>query len=83
MRRNGNLWNRVTAFENLHLAAYQVLRGKRGQEQAGDFFQDLEGHLLCLQRELQGRAYRPGAYRTFWIGDVALPEIRGRLLLLS
>ena len=69
MKRTGGLWNSVTAFENLHRAAYKVLRGKRGQVQAGDFFYDIEGNLLCLQSDLVGRSYRPGQYRTFWISD--------------
>jgi len=69
MKRFGGLWSRVVSFENLHRAAYQVLRGKRSKEQAGDFFYDLEGNLLCLQRELAGGTYIPGDYRTFWISD--------------
>jgi len=69
MKRVGGLWSEVVSLENLHRAAYRVLRGKRNQIQAGDFFFDLEGNLLRLQRELRGRCYRPGPYRTFWISD--------------
>jgi len=69
MKRKGNLWNRLVSFENLHQAAYQVLRGKRGQVRAGLFFFNLEGELLRLRRELSSNAYRPGGYRTFWITD--------------
>lgn len=69
MKRIGNIWGDIIAFENLHRAAYQVLRGKRGQVQAGEFFDDLEGNLFQLQRELQTHAYEPGNYRTFWITD--------------
>jgi len=59
----------VTSFENLLAAAYQVLRGKRDQENAGDFFFDLEGNLLRLRSELRSGSYYPGEYRTFWISD--------------
>ncbi len=69
MRKEGGLWDAVLAFENLHRAAYQVLRGKRDQVQAGEFFFDLEGNLLRLQRELRSSTYQPGAYREFWTSD--------------
>lgn len=69
MKRHADLWPHVVSLENLHAAAYRVLRGKRRQVQAGEFFRDLEGNLLRLQRELEIGAYRPGAYRTFWISE--------------
>ena len=69
MLRTSNLWSNLTSFENLHRAAYQVLRGKRERVHAGDFFFDLEANLFRLQRKLQTHTYRPGGYRTFWITD--------------
>jgi retron-type reverse transcriptase len=69
MRRVGELWDQLTAFDNLYRAAYRTLRGKRGKVQAGDFFFALEGNLLRLQRELRAHEYRPGGYRSFWITD--------------
>jgi retron-type reverse transcriptase len=69
MRRTGGLWESVLAFDNLHRAAYQVLRGKRTRAAAGDFFRDLEDNLLRLRDELRAGTYRPGAYRAFWIAD--------------
>ena len=69
MKRARSLWTRVVSFENLYRAAYQVLRGKRGQVQAGLFFWNLEGELFRLRDELRQRSYQPGAYRTFWISD--------------
>lgn len=67
MHRIGGLWEEVTSFDNLHRAAYRVLRGKRDQVRAREFFFDLERNLFHLQHELCSQAYRPGAYRTFWI----------------
>lgn len=67
MQRVNDLWEQLTSFENLYRAAYRVLRGKRTQVRAGDFFRTLEYNLLRLQRELRAHAYRPGPYRTFWI----------------
>ena len=69
MKRIGNIWADIIAFENLHRAAYQVLRGKRGQVQAGEFHIDLEDNLFQLHEELKTYAYEPGPYRTFWISD--------------
>lgn len=69
MHRVGGLWENVTSFKNLYHAAYRVLRGKRGQICAGDFFANLEGNLLRLQHELCSQDYRPGGYRTFWIKE--------------
>lgn len=67
MQRVNDLWEQLTSFENLYRAAYRVLRGKRTQVRAGDFFRTLEYNLLRLQSELRAYAYRPGPYRTFWI----------------
>ena len=69
MKRVDDLWPQLVSFENLHCAAYQVLRGKRGQPRAGEFFQDLEGELLRLQDALSSETWQPGPYRTFWISD--------------
>jgi len=69
MKRAVNLWPALCSFENLHSAAYQVLRGKRGQVRAGDFFQDLEGELFHLRDALSSGTWRPGPYRTFWISE--------------
>lgn len=69
MWRTPDLWKHVVSFENLSRAAYRVLRGKRDQMRAGEFFLDLEGNLLRLQKELRTQTYRPGPYRTFWITE--------------
>ena len=69
MRRQNDLWEQVTTLENLHRAAYAVLRGKRSQLCAGEFFLNFEHNLLGLQHELRAHAYQPGGYRTFWITD--------------
>ena len=69
MRRFGGLWSQVVSVANLHAAAVEALRGKRGRVYATRFFQDLEANLLGLQRELSDRSWVPGAYRTFWIEE--------------
>lgn len=69
MKRFGNLWPEVTAFENLRQAARQAQQGKRFRPNVLDFNYNLEGELLRLQRELRQQTYRPGAYKTFVIRD--------------
>ena len=59
MRRVGNLWSDVTTFENLHRAAYAVLRGKRSHREMADFFGNLEPNLPALQGELE-EGFFPG-----------------------
>ena len=63
----GILFDRVTAFNNLHASAWEVFRGKRSRHSANHFFLKLEYELFRLQAELKEGTYRPGEYRTFWI----------------
>lgn len=69
MKRHGNLWPQVTAFENLWKAAKQAQKGKRFRENVLAFNHELETNLLQLQTELCTHTYQPGAYRTFEIID--------------
>lgn len=69
MKRIGNLWPRVTQWENLTEAARAAARGKRNRPDVARFLHELEPNLCRLQRELEEGSYRPGAYRTFWIND--------------
>ena len=69
MKRFGNLWHQVIAFENLLAAAKRAQRGKRFQGNVLDFNFHLERELLTLQRQLRAKTYRPGGYRRFEILD--------------
>ena len=68
-----SLFDQVTSFDNLHAAAWEVFRGKRGRSTASAFFLRLESELLLLQDELRARSYQPGSYRTFLIRE---PKVR-------
>jgi RNA-directed DNA polymerase len=65
----GATFEQMTAFENLHAAAWQVLKGKRGKLHANRLFYGIERRLLALQASLRDGSYRPGPYQTFWIRD--------------
>ncbi|MBS1790739.1 MAG: RNA-directed DNA polymerase [Acidobacteria bacterium] len=67
MKRHGNLWEGVIAFDNLVAAARQAQRGKRYRDNILAFNYDLEAELLALQHELISQTYQPGEYRTFQI----------------
>ena len=69
MKRHGNLWPQIIAFDNLLAAARQAQRGKRYRDNVLAFNYNLAGELLQLQQELKTHTYRPGAYRTFKIHD--------------
>ena len=67
MKRYGNLWPEIVAFENLLAAARQAQKGKRFRENVLAFNYNLEGELIRLQKELVSKTYQPGAYSTFKI----------------
>ena len=69
MKRYGNLWSQVVAFENLLQAARQAQCGKRYRPNVLVFNYNLDQELLRLQSELTQKTYTPGGYRTFRIRD--------------
>lgn len=69
MKRYGNLWHQIVAFENLLSAARQAQKGKRFKADVLAFNYNLENELQQLRHELVTQTYRPGAYTTFEIKD--------------
>lgn len=67
MKRHGDLWPQVVAWDNLLLAARKARRGKRDREVVQRFEFRQERELLRLQRELTAGAYQPGPFTTHWI----------------
>ncbi len=67
MKRLGNLWPRVVAFDNLLLAYRKARCGKTRRLEVARFSLNLETELLDLRRTLKNGTYRPGAYRQFTI----------------
>lgn len=67
MKRAGDLWPRVTSFENLLDAARKARKGKRFKASTLEFDHRMEEELVALRRELSSGEYRPGAYFTFEI----------------
>ncbi|WNZ49187.1 RNA-directed DNA polymerase [Leptolyngbya boryana CZ1] len=69
MKRYGNLWADVVAFENLLQASRQAQQGKRYRPNVLEFNYNLDQELFRLQSELVQKTYTPGNYRTFRIRD--------------
>lgn len=67
MRTQKNLFEQITSFANLHLAAKLAQRGKRFKNKTAYFNFRGEQELLTLQSQLQNKTYRPGRYRHFAI----------------
>ncbi|MEM9216042.1 MAG: RNA-directed DNA polymerase [Cyanobacteria bacterium P01_F01_bin.150] len=69
MKRYGNLWPRIIAFENILLAARNAQKGKRFRGNVLAFNYNLEKELQQIQHELQTKTYQPGPYKTFQIRE--------------
>ncbi len=69
MKRHGNLYQRICAFDNLLKAWYQARKGKGRAPAVVAFAVDLERELSCLSTELRLKSYRPGKYTTFKVYD--------------
>jgi len=69
MKRYGNLWHRIIAFDNLLHAAHKAQRGKRFRHSTLLFNFHLEDELIQLHQALETQTYRPGKYKTFQIWE--------------
>jgi retron-type reverse transcriptase len=67
MKRYGNLWGTLISFENLYLAYWKAIRGKRSRKDVAAFIFNAESELLTLQEELCSKTYCPDLYRTFYV----------------
>jgi RNA-directed DNA polymerase len=69
VKSHNRLFEKVTGFENLLMAACKAQKAKRFKPATARFNLELEKNLLALQRELRSGRYRHGAYRDFVIHD--------------
>ncbi len=69
MKTFKNLFQKISSFENLLLAAHKAAKGKRENANVLNFFFKLEENLFQLGEELTRQSYRPGSYSTFRIYD--------------
>ncbi len=69
MKSYKHLFERISGFENLLLAAKRARKGKQFQANVARFEIRLEENLLLLQDALRTKTYRPGRYRAFFIHE--------------
>ena len=69
MKRKGNLYPEVIAFNNLYISFLKAFKGCRKNFESLSFFFDLERNLWQLKKELEEHSYCPGSYRYFKIYD--------------
>jgi hypothetical protein len=69
MKRYGHLFEQITAFPTLLLAARKAWRGKRQRHSVAHFLFYLEPELLALQEELRAGTYRMQPYWSFTIHE--------------
>lgn len=85
MKRFGHLFEKVTVFDNLLLAAEKTLRGQKHKTEAAQFYFNLEPELFALQRELESGVWKPHPYRVFTICEpkprqICASHLRDRLV---
>ena len=65
MKRFGNLYERVCAYENLEAAFYHASEGKRKRPEVQEFASDLEANLRQIEHELRTHTYHTSRYDIF------------------
>ena len=75
MKRYGNLFEEVIAFDNLVAAAKRAFRGKKDKARVAQFYFNMENELLRIREELLDRTYRPQPLRIFRIREPKAREI--------
>ncbi len=85
MRRASHLFDRIADRENLRVAVYKALRGKRSKADARAFVANLDESLKSLRDELVRGSIRLGEYHQFTVFDpkqrlITAPSFRERVL---
>ena len=69
MKRTGNLWEGLTSWDNLFMAADRAAAGKRRRPDVAAYLLDKENEVARLRRSLLEDSYFPGEYRTFLVHE--------------
>lgn len=67
MRRHGNLYEKLTTPENIHLAWQEARKGKSSKDAVRRFDKDPEVNLARIRESLIKKTFQPSAYKTKWI----------------
>jgi len=85
MKRVGNLYSQISAWDNLRAAFHLARRGARRARQAVEFERHLDDNLRTLSRSLQSGSLRLSGYTQFLIKDpkerlITAPAFADRVL---
>ena len=69
MRRAGNLFDRISEFENLRLAFHKAARGRRGQAVVRQFAASLDQRIATMSVAIAEGAFPIGRFQQFLIRD--------------
>jgi retron-type reverse transcriptase len=72
---SADLFERITAWDNLIAAWREARRGKRNRPEVRAFEYDLEANLVSLHEHLLRGTWQPGKPRRFWVRDPKWREI--------
>ena len=64
MRRHGDLYKKITSFENIKLAYARARKGKTWQRQVKAFDLNAEENLKAIQNMLIDKTFKTSPYRT-------------------
>jgi RNA-directed DNA polymerase len=67
MKRHGNLYEKLTTAENIHLAWQEARKGKSSKAAVRRFETDAEKNLAGIRELLVNKTYQPSPYKTKWI----------------
>ena len=85
MKRAGHLFDRIVDRDNLRLAVYKALKGKRSKRDARAFVSDLDGQVDAMRAALLRGDVKVGEFHQFTIFDpkerlITAPCFRERVL---
>lgn len=80
-----SLFQDITSFDSLLLAAYQCRKGKAKSNAASEFFESLEVNLISLRDSLASDSYRPSSYHQFTVYEpkqrtITAPSFKDRVV---
>lgn len=74
-KKNKNIYNKITEFQNLWLASRKARRGKRQKNEVLEFEYNLEENLFHIKEQLENESYNFGKYYHFTIKEPRDREI--------
>lgn len=75
MKRHGDLFSKITTYQNIYLGYKNARRGKSWQDTIKRFESKLDGNILNIQEQLKNKTYTTSPYSVFKIYEPKEREI--------